>query len=57
MGSEMCIRDRSVLDRLAELGISYPEVVDTLEREGVAKFEMAWESLLADVTAGLESAS
>ncbi len=48
---------QSVLDRLAELGISYPEVVDTLEREGVAKFEMAWESLLADVTAGLESAS
>ncbi len=35
-----------VLDSLERLGISYTEVTDVLEREGVEKFEKAWGELL-----------
>ncbi len=45
-----------VLDELASAGISYDEVVETLEREGVAKFEQAWDSLIESVTEQLEKA-
>ncbi len=45
-----------VLDDLAAAGISYDDVVDTLEREGVAKFEEAWNSLIESVTEQLEKA-
>lgn len=38
-----------VLDGLARLGIDYADVTDTLENEGIAKFEKAWEELLAGV--------
>ena len=44
---------QQVLDAIDALGISYTEVVDKLEREGVAKFEQAWVALLADVEAAL----
>jgi transaldolase len=47
---------QKVLDDLAAAGISYDEVVDTLEREGVAKFEQAWNSLIESVTEQLEKA-
>jgi transaldolase len=36
---------QQVLDDLAELGISYDEVVATLEEEGVAKFDASWDHL------------
>ena len=36
---------QEVLDRLAELGVDYDDVVDTLEREGVQKFEASWLEL------------
>ena len=42
-----------VLDALAALGISYDDVTDTLEREGIEKFTASWEQLLAAVTAAL----
>ncbi len=45
-----------VLDELASAGISYDEVVETLEREGVAKFEEAWNALIESVTEQLEKA-
>ncbi len=35
-----------VLDRLAEAGVDYDEVTDTLEREGVEKFETSFRELL-----------
>jgi len=38
-----------VLDALAGLGISYDEVMDFLEVDGVTKFEAAWIGLLAGV--------
>ena len=37
---------KQVLDALERLGISYAEVVDVLEREGVDKFEKSWGELL-----------
>jgi transaldolase len=45
-----------VLDDVARLGISYDEVTDLLEREGVDKFEKAWGELLDGVRAELEKA-
>jgi transaldolase len=40
---------RADLDALAPLGISYDQVVDFLEVDGVAKFEAAWVGLLSTV--------
>lgn len=48
---------QQVLDALAGLGISYTEVTDTLETEGVEKFEKAWEELLDGVRAELDKAA
>lgn len=42
-----------VLNELEQLGISYQEVVEKLEREGVDKFVVSWEELLETVTANL----
>ncbi len=47
---------QKVLDDLAAAGISYDDVVETLEREGVDKFEQAWNSLIESVTEQLEKA-
>lgn len=46
-----------VLDSLERLGISYSEVVEQLEREGVDKFEKSWAELLDGVDAELKKAS
>ncbi|WP_131746361.1 transaldolase [Frankia sp. Cppng1_Ct_nod] len=40
---------RTVLTRLAGLGISYTDVIDVLEREGVEKFEDSWNQLLSAI--------
>ncbi|MEU0474125.1 transaldolase [Streptomyces olivaceus] len=48
-------RARADLAALERLGISYDEVVEQLEQEGVAKFEAAWQDLLAAVTKSLDS--
>jgi transaldolase len=45
-----------VLDRIAALGISYDEVTELLEKEGVEKFIVSWNELLDTVTAALEAA-
>jgi transaldolase len=42
------------LDALAGVGISYDEVVQLLEDEGVEKFEQAWIELLDSTTASLK---
>jgi transaldolase len=47
---------QQLLDRLAALGIDYDDVVETLEREGVEKFETSWSQLLESVERNLESA-
>jgi len=47
---------QKVLDDLEAAGISYDDVVDQLEREGVEKFEQAWDELIGSVTEQLEKA-
>ncbi|MCK1821200.1 transaldolase [Streptomyces sp. XM83C] len=45
---------RAELDALEKLGISYDEVVQLLEDEGVEKFEASWNDLLKSTQAELE---
>jgi transaldolase len=45
-----------VMDDLAAVGISYDEVVDVLEREGVEKFEASWNELVETVQTALDDA-
>ncbi|GLZ78924.1 transaldolase [Actinorhabdospora filicis] len=47
---------REVLDALAGLGVEYDDVIDVLEREGVEKFEVSWNELLATISAELDKA-
>ncbi|MFF0268465.1 transaldolase [Kribbella sp. NPDC004536] len=49
--------DRKVIDDLERLGISYDEVVQVLEDEGVAKFDASWSELQDTVTAALKGAA
>jgi transaldolase len=46
---------RADLAAVERLGISYDDVVQQLEDEGVAKFETAWQELLDAVTESLRS--
>ncbi|RNE66503.1 transaldolase [Cryobacterium tepidiphilum] len=45
-----------LLDAIAAQGISYDEVTQQLEEEGVSKFIVSWNELLDTVTAALEGA-
>ena len=45
-----------LLDRIAGVGISYDEVVEKLEAEGLTKFEDSWAELLDTVRAALDNA-
>ncbi|MPV37901.1 transaldolase [Georgenia subflava] len=45
---------RQVLDSLERLGVSYTDVTDTLEQEGVVKFERSWAELVETVDAALK---
>ena len=47
---------QQVLDDLEAVGISYDDVVDVLEREGVEKFEASWNELVDDVQQALDAA-
>ncbi|KAE8765861.1 transaldolase [Georgenia thermotolerans] len=47
---------RALLDELERLGVSYTDVTDVLEAEGVEKFEKSWTELLETVTAALDRA-
>ncbi|MGW6276023.1 transaldolase [Kribbella sp. NPDC055071] len=49
--------DRKVIDDLEKLGISYDEVVQVLEDEGVAKFDASWSELQDTVAAALKAAT
>src|ERR1700691_742216 len=42
-------QSRPLFDELAKLGISYDDVVQVLEDEGVAKFAVSWNELLATI--------
>ena len=47
---------RAVLDEAEALGISYDDVVNTLEREGVEKFAKSWKELVDTIESQLEKA-
>jgi transaldolase len=47
---------QQVMDDLAKLGISYDDVIETLEREGVEKFVKSWDQLVDTVRDQLENA-
>ncbi len=47
---------QKVLDDLASIGVDYDDVVDTLEREAVEKFEASWKELLDSVKTQLGAA-
>jgi transaldolase len=46
---------REVLASIEALGVSYDEVVTLLEKEGVEKFIVSWNELVATVSSALES--
>jgi transaldolase len=45
---------QQVLDDLARVGVSYSDVVELLETEGVDKFEKSWQELLDTIASELE---
>jgi len=47
---------QQTLDRLTALGVDYDDVVQTLEDEGVKKFEDSWGELIEQVTSSLKDA-
>ena len=47
---------QQTLDRLNALGVDYDDVVQTLEDEGIKKFEDAWHELIEQVTQSLKDA-
>ena len=48
------VEAQQVMDAIAAQHISYDDVVDTLEREGVEKFEKSWDELVETVQAALD---
>ncbi|WP_329102132.1 transaldolase [Micromonospora sp. NBC_01699] len=48
---------RKVLGDLISVGVDFDDVINTLEREGVEKFETSWEELLDGVRKSLEAAA
>ena len=52
----MALGEIQELARLEQLGISYDDVIETLEVEGVEKFEDSWNQLIEAVTDQIEKA-
>ncbi|HEY9293001.1 MAG TPA: transaldolase [Microlunatus sp.] len=48
---------QQVMDQLAAVGISYDEVIDVLESEGVEKFDVSWSELEQTVETALKAAA
>jgi transaldolase len=45
---------QAILEGLADVGVEYADVIDTLEREGVDKFTVSWNELLDSVRTALD---
>ncbi len=56
LSAESAVAGVATLERVAGAGVDLVEVFALLEREGVEKFEKAWNELLATVSASVESA-
>ncbi len=50
-------RSRAVLNDLAELGIDYDDVVQTLEDQGVATFDASWDHLRRQLAGALRTSA
>ena len=48
---------QQVMADLKDAGVDYDDVIDTLEREGVEKFEASWGELLKTVKGQLDAAA
>ncbi|TLP75293.1 transaldolase [Nesterenkonia sphaerica] len=48
------VESNRVLDGISAAGISYRSVVETLEAEGLEKFDKSWEGLLSTIDEGLK---
>lgn len=47
---------RAILDAISEIGVSYDEVTELLESEGVDKFNVSWAELVESIESALEAA-
>jgi len=47
---------QAVLDAVAAVGVSYDDVTELLETEGVDKFVISWNELLETIEASLKAA-
>ncbi|AXK45058.1 transaldolase [Brachybacterium saurashtrense] len=56
LNAEIATSAQSVLERVEGAGVDLVDVFAVLEREGVEKFEKAWNELLETVSASVESA-
>ncbi|ASK64513.1 transaldolase [Brachybacterium avium] len=56
LNAELATSAESVLERLTEAGVDLTDVFAVLEREGVEKFEKAWNELLDTVSESVEAA-
>ncbi|TLP98847.1 transaldolase [Nesterenkonia salmonea] len=48
------VESNRVLDGISAAGITYRDVVDALENEGLEKFDKSWEGLLSTIDEGLK---
>lgn len=46
---------QEVLDRLRAVGVDYDDVVQKLEDDGVAKFDLAWDRLREQLASALQA--
>ena len=56
LSAETATAGEAALERVAEAGVDLADVFAVLEREGVEKFEKAWNELLETVSASVEAA-
>jgi transaldolase len=56
LSAETATAGEAVLERVAKAGVDLADVFVLLEREGVEKFEKAWNELLETVSASVEAA-
>lgn len=56
LDAEAAAAGAATLERVAAAGVDLPEVFALLEREGVEKFEKAWNELIATVSTSVEAA-
>ncbi|HKJ55122.1 MAG TPA: transaldolase [Nitriliruptoraceae bacterium] len=54
-GPEEVAAAHTTLDRMADVGVDYDDVMDVLEREGVDKFIASWDEVVDDVAGEVDT--